>query len=126
MRLLAAERCSTIARTILSLLSSRSTYWQSMPSASKAAFCITGERLREMGSPSRSTLFRGELLQLRKEVRIGDGDAVRVRDRGGTGSDERRHRQRHGDAVIPVGLDARAVQRGRSFDADAVRALFNN
>src|SRR5438067_692251 len=125
-RMRSSERRPAIATASSAGLTSRSTYSQSMRSALKAAFCITGERLRETGSPSRSTLFMGELLQLREEVRIGDSDAVRVFDRGRTGGDEGRHRQRHGNAVIPAGVDGRALQRGRSLDADAVRALFHD
>src|SRR5207237_1313774 len=99
-RMRSSTRRSFIAAARSAALTSRSRYWQSMPSASKAAFCITGERLRETGSPSRSTLFMGEILQLRKEVRIGDGDAVRVRDRSRTGGNERRHRQRDGGRYV--------------------------
>src|SRR2546429_5215042 len=125
-RMRSSERRSDVAPASSAGLSSRSTYWQSMPSASKAAFCIAGERLRETGSPSSRTLFMAELLELGKEVRIGDGNTVRVRDRGRTGGDERRHGQRHGDAVIPAGLDGRALQGARSLDADAVRVLFHD
>src|SRR5260370_41719157 len=90
---------------------------------------MPGDRLRETGSPSSSTLdsrFMGEVLQLRKEVRIGDGDAVRLLDRGRTGRDERGYRQRHRDAVIRVRLDGRPMQGGRPLDADTVWALFDD
>src|SRR6202521_3565443 len=97
-----------------------------MPSASKAAFCMPGERLRETGSPSRSTESgMGEVLELGKEVWIRDGDAIGALDRGRTGRDESRHRQGHRDAVVPVRIDGRAMQRGRPLDADAVRALLH-
>src|SRR2546422_2421954 len=128
-RMRSSARSSAIALARPPALTSLGTYWQSMPSMAKAAFCIAGERLRETGSPSRRTTDgsggMGHPGKRREEFRIGDGNAVGVFDPGRTGRNQAGNGQRHDDAVVAIGVDRRAAQRAAAVHADPIRALID-